>query len=596
MPSFLKSTAKPAPRKLKANSTNSDLGQYFTPPDLARFMLSLTSVSTSAKVLEPCAGEGVFVQALSKAGFRHITAYEIDPALIKRNTKIKKQDFLEVPLEPQEFTYDLIIGNPPYVKWRHIPKAEQELLEADPLWSKYCNHYCDYSFAFILKAIAHLKPGGELIFIVSDYWLNNMHAQGMRRYMAEHGYLKQIFTFQENDIFEDVNTSVVIFHYVKFGVKQNSESKESESQLEEDVTNSNTSNSSNNLNKSNPLDRKSNLDSSNQAYKQNKALNYNPILTPQDAKEIPLLVHTFPKRWVKLPEGLQLSHFTTEAITQFTADGLWRLISKKTQSELDRLKKACTPKNGLITTLGDVLDIGSGMVSGHDATFNFTDYDLPPQEQEALIRVIKSKDLVRYGYTKEARYFFLQEKLTQAKFQAKFPTAWKRFEAHKTELEGRYDYGQELKLWEFAFPRSQKLFKRPKPRLLVPCKERITARNYIRFCVAPSYIMPVQDIVALVPNDDCREDIWYILAWLSSHMVFTWIKNAGVVKGGVVVFAEKPLSTIPYRAINFDDPREVQLYERIIVLARQASALTSNKAREEISLELEELFKALTAL
>ena len=187
MPSFLKSTAKPAPRKLKANSTNSDLGQYFTPPDLARFMLSLTSVSTSAKVLEPCAGEGVFVQALSKAGFRHITAYEIDPALIKRNTKIKKQDFLEVPLEPQEFTYDLIIGNPPYVKWRHIPKAEQELLEADPLWSKYCNHYCDYSFAFILKAIAHLKPGGELIFIVSDYWLNNMHAQGMRRYMAEHG-------------------------------------------------------------------------------------------------------------------------------------------------------------------------------------------------------------------------------------------------------------------------------------------------------------------------------------------------------------------------------------------------------------------------
>ena len=90
MPSFLKSTAKPAPRKLKANSTNSDLGQYFTPPDLARFMLSLTSVSTSAKVLEPCAGEGVFVQALSKAGFRHITAYEIDPALIQRNTKIKK--------------------------------------------------------------------------------------------------------------------------------------------------------------------------------------------------------------------------------------------------------------------------------------------------------------------------------------------------------------------------------------------------------------------------------------------------------------------------------------------------------------------------
>jgi hypothetical protein len=53
-------------------------GQYFTPAGVAKLMISLISAPPSASILEPCAGEGVFLDELDRAGFLDFTAVEID--------------------------------------------------------------------------------------------------------------------------------------------------------------------------------------------------------------------------------------------------------------------------------------------------------------------------------------------------------------------------------------------------------------------------------------------------------------------------------------------------------------------------------------
>ncbi|MEM0453817.1 MAG: N-6 DNA methylase [Sulfolobales archaeon] len=62
-------------------STKKSLGQCFTPAEVAEFMVSLIAKQKDATVLEPCAGTGVFLTSLEKAGFKNIIAYEIDSSL-----------------------------------------------------------------------------------------------------------------------------------------------------------------------------------------------------------------------------------------------------------------------------------------------------------------------------------------------------------------------------------------------------------------------------------------------------------------------------------------------------------------------------------
>jgi len=69
----------------KNNKNGKSLGQYMTPKFVAEYMSSLISKPQSASVLEPGAGEGIFLEVLYEKGFEDIRAYEIDERLGKRN-------------------------------------------------------------------------------------------------------------------------------------------------------------------------------------------------------------------------------------------------------------------------------------------------------------------------------------------------------------------------------------------------------------------------------------------------------------------------------------------------------------------------------
>lgn len=477
-------------------------GQYFTISVIADFMVSMISHSKDSNVLEPSCGKGIFLDKLIEHGFRNISAYEIDETLGTKYDFVKFTSFLSVPTTEQ---YDVVIGNPPYIRWRNIEPALKYELETNELWNKYFNSLCDYLFIFILKSIEHLRENGELIFICTEYWMNTTHSISLRNYMCEHGYIEEIYHFKETTLFEKVTASFVIFKFVKTKYRKNKIS----------------------------------------LYKYNKD------------KGLPTI-----------EELLSKSCFNLEEIPQFKKDSRWILATEEVQIDLKKFEGDCKKKRDLLEfdyhRIGDFCDIGNGMVSGLDSAFQISDnIKLNKVERSVLIDVLKAKDLSPYKYLSKTKYIFIQGNITREKFEHMCPNLASHLSHYIEKLESRYSYNRKIPYWEFVFPRNQKLFERKEPRIFIPCKERISNKNHFRFCYAPEGVYSTQDVTAIFKKDNCKESIEYILAYLNNKRVFEWLVFNGIVKGAIVEFSEAPIASIPYRIINWDNPTEIQIHNEI---------------------------------
>ena len=204
---------------MKKNTKNK-FGQYFTPEYIAGLMINMSDITDKSEILEPSCGEGVFVRLLTEKGYKNIDAYEIDKSLGSDLNCIKYESFVSAQIEK---TYDLIIGNPPYIGWKNRePELRKELSE-NYLWNKYFNSLCDYLHIFILKSITLLKEGGQLIFICPEYWMNTTHSASLRNFMIENGYFEEIIHFNEAPVFDNASIASVIIKYIK--TKKKSDNK-----------------------------------------------------------------------------------------------------------------------------------------------------------------------------------------------------------------------------------------------------------------------------------------------------------------------------------------------------------------------------------
>jgi adenine-specific DNA-methyltransferase len=76
-------------------------------------------------------------------------------------------------------------------------------------------------------------------------------------------------------------------------------------------------------------------------------------------------------------------------------------------------------------------------------------------------------------------------------------------------------------------------------------------------------IYPTQDVTAIFRKPKTRESLEYIVAYLNSPSVFEWLTCKGIVKGNIVEFSEKPISSIPFRVVNWSNGEEVALHNNI---------------------------------
>ena len=506
-------------------------GQYMTPMQMAEFMVSLASVPRGASILEPSSGTGVFLAALRACGLGRITAFEIDKAIAGRDAAVRIGSFVSAELDQK---FDLIIGNPPYIRWKHLEPELKAELEDEPLWREHCTSLCDYSAMFILRAVELLKEDGQLIFITPAYWLSTSHSAPMRDYLLAGGYFECIYHFGESPIFEDAAVSTIVFKYIKSGRASRPPVK----------------------------------------------------VVKVDGRRSALAAVVEAAR---NPEGSQLAE--SFEIPQFAPGRRWIIAPREVQQAIEAFEQSCAggplPRPARI---GDVCDIANGMVSGLDKAFRMDGLELTAEEVESSLPVIKAKNLQRYYALGASLYFLPPPGLTEESLRAGFPNAHRRLCSFRSELDKRYQYGREIPYWEWVFPRSRHLFERPGSKIFIPCKERVTHKSYFRFAlVGPGYY-PTQDVTCLVPKKEVPESIHYILAFLNSKFVFNWLLHNGIVKGGVVEFSERPLASIPFRAIDFQSSKEKELHDQISECARRFAAVEAEVDQGEVDILFEELF------
>ncbi|MEM0066375.1 MAG: N-6 DNA methylase [Sulfolobales archaeon] len=505
-----------------SDTERKNLGQYFTPIEVARFMCSLITKPKNAVVLEPCAGTGVFLTVLHSMGFRNIAAYEIDSTLPNYSpVKIEYMDFLTI--EPVE-KFDVVVGNPPYVRWRNIPKKWREVFRRSPYWSRVINGLSDLTYAFIYHSVNMLKPGGELVFITPVFWMETVHGSKLRKHLLERGHLELVVNFNEMKIFDEVSSTIVVFKYVKS--------------------------------------------------RENK-----PIKVVRVHSKDKLTVHHLAKVQEllrKLETGVSyVREGVYEAFMspQFRNGEPWLPVPRAVVKKNPLLRSNPAEHSSRIVLLGEIAEIGNGMVSGLDEAFRLSRHelrDLNPAEKEHIILVYKAHTLDRfYPTSSPVPYIYVNDVESEEKLRSMFPHFYSKLLPYRTRLLARYNYGKNIPWWHWVFPRNKHLFERYVKKILVPSKERYDTRGYYRFTYVKGLYYATQDVTAVCPKPSFREGALYLLALLNSEAYQEYILHKGFTRGGVYDFSEEPLSRIPVIRVDWNSVDERRTHEDIVNLVNE---------------------------
>ena len=200
-------------------------GQFFTSKETAEFMANLFELSNlppKIQILDPGSGTGILSAAILDRLFSakkfseiQLTCYENDLAVlpvlrenleyiqahapIKFGFVIIVDDYLvsqapkfEGKCKEKKSEYDLIIGNPPYLRvLRNHPAAMAmpTVVHGAP------NLY----FLFAAMSLFELRNNSEMVYIIPRSWTSGEYFKAFRNYFLHHGKLERIHLFVSRD-------------------------------------------------------------------------------------------------------------------------------------------------------------------------------------------------------------------------------------------------------------------------------------------------------------------------------------------------------------------------------------------------------------
>ena len=216
-------------------------GGYYTPPDLAAFLVQWVKEIGPKRVLEPSCGDGIFFDALSKVkGFKktNVLGFELEPeeaAKARSRAKavglsaatIRAEDFLQWALDQMNdgrAEFDAVVGNPPFVRYQYLPepfqlRAERIFKELDLPFTKHTNAWV----SFILASMALLKHGGRLAMVVPAEIIHVTHAQSLRTYLGRECRRLVIIDPEELWFSETLQGAVILLAEKKHSAAEKSE-------------------------------------------------------------------------------------------------------------------------------------------------------------------------------------------------------------------------------------------------------------------------------------------------------------------------------------------------------------------------------------
>jgi len=221
-------------------------GAFFTPKIITDFIVSQTINSASQKVCDPSCGCGAFL--ISAAIFisenfikdvvdiieENLYGVDIADYCVRRSKillsllalkngedkedikfNLKTADSLAVdwkklfPEMDREEGFDIVIGNPPYVKYQDINKELRGKLYKDWLTLKTGNY--NLYFAFFELGVAIMRADGVLGYITPNNYFTSLAGVQLREYLKSNRLIEKIIDFNHLKLFEAQTYTCITF-------------------------------------------------------------------------------------------------------------------------------------------------------------------------------------------------------------------------------------------------------------------------------------------------------------------------------------------------------------------------------------------------
>jgi type I restriction enzyme M protein len=189
------------------------LGQFMTPPSVARFMVRFfqsTFDQQQAIACDPACGEGVFLIALEEAGISGV-GIDIDH-LVVEGSRFKDRITIGDGLlfQPEE-TFDLVIGNPPFSS-KYGRVSDRNLLDRFVLGRGRKSQAIE--ILFLEKFVRLAKPGGVIAIILPEGIFASLGLVYVRKWVLSVGGVLGVVSLPGN-LFSRANVSVSVLFLKK---------------------------------------------------------------------------------------------------------------------------------------------------------------------------------------------------------------------------------------------------------------------------------------------------------------------------------------------------------------------------------------------
>ncbi len=450
--------------------------------------------------------------------------------------------------------FDYVVGNPPYVG----EKGHKELfrpLQEHPYWRFHYMGKSDYLYYFIILGLSKLREGGKLGFITTQYWLTADGAGKLRKYILENAKIVEIIDFKGIKLFPEAQGQEnIVFVLQKCSI----EAERSDNKIKIIEFSSEWVNNGNKY-----------IDSQNK------------VTTNYD-------------RWIELINNAgQFDLFADPDKTNFMLGKTLRqniadvYYSGITQGELDESawylysKDSPVKLSGNFALLTEMFNVNQVIVSGADKVtasniknipanvrnehnietgdpvFVFDDEQLNASgfsdEEKRFIKPFYKNSDIRKGFvnTNNMQFVIFSDNITNLDGLTFIN---QHFSNLKTLLEARLTrYEEDYRWFNLHRGRDVSIFESEK---LVT--SRRAKENTFAYDNLGTYTQ--SDITLITPKENTSESLKYLLTLLNSSFLNNWYGNNTKKKGNMREYYFTPMSKIPIRKIDFDNPDEVEIH------------------------------------
>ena len=395
-------------------------------------------------------------------------------------------DFPDVLNDKNEFTgFDLVIGNPPYIKEYDNRKAFDGLRN-----SPYYEGKMDLWSFFTCTGIDILKKGGYLSFIAPNNWTTNYGAKKMRNKILADSQIQKIIDFHDYMVFSEASIQTMIFKLKKVN------------------DNSGTINTAENIE---PYE-----------LRYNKLIDYNLQMIPNKFYEI------------TVNEFCNKANFNKTL--SFNQAKIAKLLEKiKIQGNYYLDKKSIT--NGIHTHHSKVTKkmlstIPNSKVNDSIFVLSQDEYNSLPSNEKSLCKPYFECLIGPYFNNKQNEDWLIY---TDSSFK-KDITKIDRYPTIKKHLDMYQDViTSDNRPYGLHRARNESFFVSPKIVSLRMC----SIRPCFTYIFEPCYVSAMFYVIR------CNCDLLYLLGLLNSKLVTFWLKHKGKMQGKNYQVDAEPLMNIP---------------------------------------------------